>query len=88
MSAPVRWMRQIGVQVEFEILPDDEEPVCPSVSSSVRSGIETRRSRHLAFHLRDRTAHDRGHLGVRRIRAEQGSQVTDAGQQRVNCRSR
>ena len=35
--------------------------------------------RTLTFDLFDRLADDRGHFGVRRFRAEQSSQETDAG---------
>jgi hypothetical protein len=72
--------RQIGVEVEFEILPDQQEPVCPVPQQLGQIGDRDLDDlRTLAPHLFDCSAHDRGHFGVRRVRAEQGSQEADAG---------
>ena len=66
---------QIGVQVEFEILPDNQVPVrlvCQQLAQIGHRDLD--RLRTLPFHLIDRPAHDRGHFAVFRISDKQGGQ--------------
>ena len=75
-----RMRRQISAKIELEVLPQNQKAVRPVSQQLAQIGdrdIDDLRT--LPFHLFDRAAHHRGHLGVGRVTAEEGTEKTDAG---------